>query len=248
MKTSLDISRDGAETGALLQRYLEERRVYDSRADAVVCYGYPHGRRTHMINGHRKGQGKIDNMRLMEGAGCRVVPWFSSDNIPPPASIRFPLLARKAHGMGGTDIATVFQFEEIPWRIAAGWSWFSSYVPVATEYRVWVFRGQHLDTYEKRMRRPSDYKFIGRNFRNGFDFELVPEGRNDTTKEAIKAIKGLGLDFAAIDMLFGLDRKIYILEANTAPGVLKSDAHATLGKLADRITDWVHEGYPTWSH
>lgn len=242
MKTSLHISRDGKETGALLQQYLTDRGVYDRNSDAVVFYGRGHSDGPN-LNGNRLGQDKIDNMRIMTEAGVRVVPYFSADDRV-PQDIRFPLLARKAHGMGGTDIATVFQRQEIDWRKMAGWDWFSSYVPIANEYRVWIFRGQHLDTYEKTMQRPTDYKYIGRNFRNGFDFTLSRLHR-DAADEAGKAVRALKLDFGAVDLLRGEDGRIYILEVNTAPGVIKSGAQATLGKLADCITNWCDNGYPT---
>ena len=241
MSVSLDISRDGAETGALLRQLLQDRGIYDSQSKNVVCYGRPHFHTKNMINGNRRGENKIDNMRLMQEAGCRVVPWFEGTKIP--RNTAFPLLARKSHGMGGTDIVPVFQPKEVEWRVAAGWNWFSSYVPVATEFRVWVWRREHLDTYEKVMQRPADYKYIGRNFRNGFEFRHR-KPHVDAFHQAELALAALNLDFAAIDMLQGEDGHIYILEANTAPGVIRSGAQATLAKLADKIEWWDANGYP----
>ena len=147
-------------------------------------------------------------------------------------------------GHGGTDIVPVFEAKEIPWRKAAGWDWFSSYVPTATEYRVWVYRNAYLDVYEKVMRRPSDYKYIGRNFRSGFDFEPMVVAPKDAIRESIVAVRALGLDFAAVDVLHGEDGHVYILEANTAPGVIRSKAQGTLGKLADCIVKWDTDGHP----
>ena len=155
-----------------------------------------------------------------------------------PAGIKFPLLARKAHGYGGTDLVPVFQLEEIPWRLAAGWDWFSSYIPVAQEYRVWVFRDECLDIYKKQMHRPEDYKYIGRNFRNGFDFVLA-KAEPSIVDVALRAVAALHLDFAAVDLLLSTNDYIYVLEANTAPGAIKSGAHKTLGKLADRMVSWL---------
>lgn len=240
---SLDISNDGKHTGALLQEYLEKRGVYDPKARATVCYGIPHRDVPNMINGHRKGNGKMKNMELMQKAGCRTVPWYLEDGIT--EHTRFPMLARKNHGMGGQDIVPVFQPEEIPWRIASGWEWFSSYVPLKTEYRVWIWRGEHLDTYEKVMQRPNEYLRIGRNFKNGFNFIPCKEVK-EVTAQAILAVKAIGLDFAAVDLLLGKDGLVYVLEVNTAPGVIQSEAFSTLEKLADKITEWVNNGYPKW--
>ena len=241
------IANAGTETGALLVGMLKGRGVYDEDSKNVVCYGIS-GRGTHHLNKNCTLH-KIERMVKMGEAGVSVIPWFPANAAIPAGA--FPLLARKTMGHGGTDIVPVFEPKEVPWRVAAGWDWFSSYIPTATEYRVWVYRDNYLDVYEKVMRRPSDYKYIGRNFRNGFDFSLRPEGsnpydRHHTTTLAIAAVKSLGLDFAAVDILKGEDGRFYILEVNTAPGAIKSGAQITLGKLADCIALWTpsrRDGY-----
>ena len=239
MGVRTSISSVASETGPLLIQYLKDRGVYDPRSEAVVCYGSPVDAPKSLNS--KCARGKIYNLKAMTKAGVSLIPWFEGNRIPD--GIKFPLLARQKHGHGGTDIVPVFQRKEVEWRVKAGWEWFSSYIPVETEYRVWAFRGEILDTYEKKMVRPEDYKYIGRNFRNGFDF-VHTKNHDDASKEAIKVLKALEQDFSAIDMLRGEDGKIYILEANSAPGVIKSGAQATLGKLADRIATWVNDGYP----
>mgnify|MGYP001575276022 CR=1 FL=1 len=254
---TLDVSKDGAQTGAVLQQYLTDRGVYNPQSRATVHYGYPHYPTKYGLNGHRLGTvglGKAEGMRLMNAAGCRTVPYFTADDVAANAkdvaagwfpTLRYPMLARKAHGMGGQDIATVFQPEEIPWRIAAGWTWFSEYVPVDKELRVWMFRGRCLDTFEKVMERPHDYTRIGRNFDNGFQFQYT-HAYPEANRQSALALRAQGLDFAAIDLLLGKDGNTYILETNTAPGALKSKAQVTVAKLADCITEWSQEGYPEW--
>lgn len=233
------ISSGSKETGALLRSYLDDRGVNRSN-DSVVCYGQS-GTHEHVLN-ENCNLDKIKRMEIMNQAGVRTVPWFKA--YKHPDEIRYPLLARQAWGQGGTDIVPVFQKQDLEWREYAGYEWFSEYVPVHAEYRVWVFRYEHLDTYEKVMKRPEDYKFIGRNFRNGFDFELSGF-HTKTFSKAYRAIESLGLDFGAVDLLVGLDGKVYVLEVNTAPGVLKSGAQKTLGKLADCIVDWEKNDYLT---
>lgn len=235
----LAISGVAKETGALLTEYLQDRGVYSPTGAGIVCYGS--SRSIGRALNAACGTDKIDRLQIMRSANVQTVPWFAGREIP--GNITFPLLARKANGYGGTDIVPVFQRDEIPWRVAAGWDWFSSYVPVANEFRVWVFRGRHLDTYEKTMQRPREYAYIGRNFRNGFDFSRVSE-QADATQQAVRAVDALGLDFAAVDLLRGLDGVIYVLEVNTAPGVIRSGAHRTLARLADCITEWAESGYP----
>lgn len=235
---SVTIANSSQETGKVLIDMLKERNVYDPKAKAIVCYGSPVGLKP-SLNANC-GTDKIERLIRMTQAKVRTVPWFRALDIP--AGIKFPLLARKAHGFGGTDIVPVFQAQEVAWRVKAGWDWFSSYVPVAKEFRVWVYRGVHLDTYEKEMRRPQDFKFIGRNFRNGFDFRLSNE-HEDATAQASLALDTLKLDFGAVDLVLGEDGKAYVLEVNTAPGVLKSKAEKTLAKLVDQIVAWDQSGY-----
>jgi glutathione synthase/RimK-type ligase-like ATP-grasp enzyme len=238
----VDISDAASETGALLVEYLKDRGVFDIKAGPTVCYGVNSRRNTEPKLNANCMSDKVKRMIAMGKAGVSLVPWFDGHGRL-PERIQFPLLARKLTGHGGTDIVPVFQPEEVEWRLEAGWDWFSSYVPKATEYRVWTFRGEVLGTYEKIMKRPKDFKYIGANFRNGFEF-MECGTIKDTASEAALATKALELDFSAIDMLRGKDGKLYILEANTAPGVIRSSAQKTLGLLADRITDWVKAGYP----
>ncbi len=236
MSVRLTIANSSKETGALLRQYLQHRNAYNERSSTIVCYGQPaSGRR--VLNSNC-GTDKIVRMHKMGRAGVLVVPWFSDPGHA--AGSVFPLLARKSTGFGGTDIVPVFQAEEIPWRIQAGWDWFSEYIPVETEYRVWVFQEQLLDVYEKTMQRPAEFKFIGRNFRNGFEFQvaLLRGGAISATDQAFGAVRALELDFGAVDILLGKDGRCYVLEVNTAPGVLRSHAEPTLAKLADKIVEW----------
>lgn len=243
MRINLRIANVAKETGALLTSYLQDRGLTINQTRSgnspTICYGiHQDGGQT--LNGNCGGGDKIRRLVQMEEGGVRTVPWFHHGV---PSGFKFPALARKICGHGGEDIVPVFQAEEVPWRIAAGWDWFSSYVPLQTEYRVWVWRGVVLDTYEKVMRRPEDFKYVGRNFRNGFDFLKIPE-MFITSVEARKAIKALSFDFGAVDMLLGKDGLIYVLEVNTAPGVIRSGAQGTLGKLADRMVNWTEAGCP----
>lgn len=246
MKVSLKIAGVASDTGPLLKSYLEERGLCISKEAApTICYGVP-SNALQNLNGNCGGGDKIRRLNQMAAGGVRTVPWFAGADIP--RGFKFPALARRRAGHGGEDLVPVFQPEEVPWRLAAGWEWFSSYIPVATEYRVWVFRDECLDVYEKVMRRPSDYAYIGRNFRNGFDFTRRPyvgaDMLFDALDQAKRTVKALSFDFSAVDILEGQDGRIYVLEANTAPGVIRSGAQPTLGKLADRMVTWATTGCP----
>ena len=234
----LCIAASSKETGALLQQYLTDRGVTIGRSYTHgICYGGSIGRAENILN-QQCIMDKIARLNTMRAHGVQTVPWFSKDDIPHRHLVNYPLLARKSHGFGGTDIVPVFQPEELPWRITAGWDWFSQYIPVRTEYRVWLFRGECIGTYEKIMQRPADYKYIGRNFRNGFEFQPVTN-ISRISSLGNSALDAIGLDFGAVDILVGMDDGVYVLEVNTAPGVLASHAEPTLAVLADRMVAWV---------
>lgn len=242
LAANLKIASVAKETGALLTEYLNNRGVTLTKASPItISYGVPSSAQF-ALNGECGGGDKIRRLRQMDQGGVRTVPWFAGDNVP--EGFWFPALARQLSGHGGEDIVPVFQSQEVPWRIAAGWAWFSSYVPLQTEYRVWMFRDECLGVYEKVMRRPGEYAYIGRNFRNGFDFQWCTSFPTDAVTQAQKVIKALNFDFGAVDMLLGTNGKIYVLECNTAPGVIKSGAQHTLAKLADRMVDWLVKGCP----
>lgn len=240
MNTRLCISSASKETGEVLQRYLKDRGVEINRSSGtVICYGGPAiGDR--VLNGNC-GMDKITRMVRMNEARVKTIPWTTAERWK-ESSLTFPLLARRTYGYGGTDIVPVFQQEEIPWRIAAGWEWFSEYVPVGTEYRVWVFRRTVLGCYEKVMRRPEEFQYIGRNFRNGFEFESKHSCSEGLGSLACGAVEAIGLDFGAVDVLEGMDGQQYVLEVNTAPGVIRSHAEPTLALLADEMVEWLREG------
>lgn len=229
------VSSVAQQTGALLKSMLVGRGIYSDKGDAVVCYGQSYLGPKPALNPHCS-RGKIYNMSQMTTMGVRTVPWFQGSKIP--HGVSFPLLARKSHGYGGLGIIPVFQPEEIPWRVAAGWTWFSQYVPISREYRAWVFRDHVLDVYEKQMARPARYRGIGRNFGNGFEFVHRTSYPSEVARQAALAIEALEYDFAAVDLLEGKDGQIYVLEANAAPGVIRSRTQGSLGKLVDEICEW----------
>jgi len=93
------------------------------------------------------------------------------------------------------------------------------------EYRVHVFKGEVIDTIQKRKRnqaeRPTTFNTFVRSHDNGWVFcrdNITPsDARNQL---AIEAVKALGLDFGACDIIYNeYEDKHYFLEINTAPGL-----------------------------
>jgi hypothetical protein len=115
---------------------------------------------------------------------------------------------------------------------------FTRVIPKRNEYRIHVFNGRAVRSGTKRPAEGLDPIAnegpLGIwNLDNGWAIRYehpAPKAAKDIAKAAVKA---LGLDFAAVDIIEGLDGQFYFLEANTRPGL-----HGrTLAKYASKIKE-----------
>lgn len=114
------------------------------------------------------------------------------------------------------------------------------------EFRVYVFKGEAFEIREKIKveEREADYyhpnglrSYVFSHV-NGYRFKQVSQRYWDNTKymtmreESIKSLSALGLDFGAVDVIYAVDeRKVYILEVNTAFGMEWSKTVEKFGNL-----------------
>jgi len=101
---------------------------------------------------------------------------------------------------------------------------YTKFIPKSNEFRVHVFRGEIIDYREKKKRklenRPENFNKYISSHTMGWVFCKNNIKHIDSVKEeAIKAVNALGLDFAAVDVIF-YEGTPYVLEANTAPGIM----------------------------
>lgn len=247
----LRIAEGCGPTGRLLAELLQERNIRVGREGArgVVCYGVRYTGTLPCLNSQAGGRTKLTELRTLASSGVRIPRTFLPnltlvEGITDRSAPRFPLFGRKLQHREGKDIMPAFQQEDVPLRHAAGAAYFTEYVPRETEFRVWSYRKLHLATYQKVMRHPEQYRYMGCSYRNGFAFELVqsenvPRG---AVEAAANAVNAMGLDFAAVDVLQGKDGNFYVLETNTAPGV-ETGARQGIRSLADKIATWERNGY-----
>lgn len=102
---------------------------------------------------------------------------------------------------------------------------FMDYIDADHEYRVHIFKGKSIRISEKKFDAEHGYTTI------------KPTGEiKHVRKAAKKAVKALGLDFGAVDIL-ATDSAAWVLEVNAAPGL-----GGTMPKLyADAFKEW-YEG------
>jgi glutathione synthase/RimK-type ligase-like ATP-grasp enzyme len=87
---------------------------------------------------------------------------------------------------------------------------YTKQLAIKGEYRVHVFNGEVIDYQKKRKREEAiengDIAEDIRNINNGWVY-------------SIRATRALGLNFGAVDIIRDINRRSYILEVNTAPGL-----------------------------
>ena len=241
----LAVARTSRPTGGLLKRLLQEHGIVMSepfRQDplprAIVSYGVTINDTTvPTLNAEAARHDKLHDLVVLESRQILIPP------LEPHCDL--PILARKSRHTRGSDIRIVLQAEEIEWYRQAGWDYFTEYIPWQAEYRVWIYRRQHLGTYEKVMVRPAEYTRTGHSSHHGFAFRILESARipRMAVEASVRSVEALGLDFGAVDVLHGKDGQFYVLEVNTAPGV-ESSERQVIRALARHIARWVELDFP----
>lgn len=165
-------------------------------------------------NSIARASNKLISLQCFRNAGVPC-PEFSQQLGLPTTDVWF---GRKAHGMCGTDIQVYH-----PGLIPAGHihDFYSKFIPNVREYRIHVFGDEVLGIMGKYLDFPDQAGdgFI-KNHSHGYRFRTPDKQlKPDRTDAAIAAVKSLGLDFGAVDLIVGEDGNAYVLEVNTAPAL-----------------------------
>lgn len=244
----IDFRAVRGETGVLLLNLLKEKGLHVNDAsgpvEAVVSYGVPVVTTLPCLNANAGKLNKFQELQKMQAGGVLVPPHTLDGH-----NLTFPILGRKFKHSKAKDIVPILQNDvEFQWRTQGGaCDYFVQYVPRKREYRVWAYRRRPLAVYEKVMQYPERYAVgrtagIGWNWGHGFAFRYYKDAPETLREVGAKAVDVMGLDFGAVDIIHGMDDRMYILEVNTAPGV-QSVRHG-IDKLAEKIVKWAKLGYP----
>lgn len=180
------------------------------------------------VSGIRLASNKLKALETMSKSGI-LVPKFSKS----PSGIKLPVLGRSRYHTKGTDIKLIMQKRDVELYASRGETidYYTEYIRVKREFRVHVFRNSIIGVNRK-LYTNSSLPFIPyiRNLSTGFTFESAGNEKiQDKIGEiAIKAVKSLGLDFGAVDIIRSEDDNYYVLEVNTAPGL--STSHIRYGE------------------
>lgn len=135
-------------------------------------------------------------------------------------------MGRRSHGSCGKDI----KFYEDDLKEFSTSEFWVKYKKKKNEYRVHIAFGKIIAIQQKALRQTdlegnkidtSNVDFRIRNLSHGFIFkrhDIAPP--TDVMDQAAAAIKTVGLDFGAVDVIYNeTENKAYVLEVNTAPGL-----------------------------
>ncbi|MCD6124305.1 hypothetical protein J7J62_03940 [bacterium] len=141
----------------------------------------------------------------------------------------FPIYAYKNYSEGGKGIILLMSRHDLKTVRKNGIeiSIFSRCVPIAREFRVHICKLTNKEfnylTYEKIPRYFKHDTFIIRNSNiNEYKFKRI-NNIPEINEMAKKALLGCTLDFAGIDIAIDDDDIIWVLDVNTAPGIVKQD-------------------------
>ncbi len=181
----------------------------------------------------RKALNKLQAFQILS-EGVDIPEWTES---PQEASKwlaeGFTVVARTVvEGHGGEGIVLVENDQELPYAPL-----YTKYIPKTEEYRVHVFKDEAFFIQRKARKKEVPDEEVNwkiRNLAGGFIFANQDvQVANACKEEAVKAVKALGLDFGAVDIIWNKKRdKYYVLEVNTAPGLGNQD---TLEKYTEQF-------------
>lgn len=227
-------------------------RSKEDPSQVVLSWGCFYDGPKPCLNGHVNQFDKFNCFKQFRQSGILCPETFDinsklSDHYSAHPSFKntFPWLARKVHHSKGKDIVVCKNIQEAcNIRRNGEHAFFSVWIPTDTEYRVWVLHDKAFATYEKVFKGEGEYQGFMRNRRFGFSFQKRDELRGNQQIEGpcIKAVKALGMDWGAVDILKGKDGKYYVLEVNSMPNI--SNTKRSCGvRLAAAVSKWAEARY-----
>ena len=216
-------------------RRFQRRHERAMNAGTLIRWGAtdPLAERGFVLNSYKSiaaASNKLRTLRTLQEAGVPVPAFTTSAG--DAANWNTVVLARQSYGSRGRDIR-IFQPGEFP----QGGTFYTQYVPNQREYRIHVFQGKVIRVQGKYLDFPEAHTnpYV-KNHGQGFRFRAPSRQLNsDRTQAAIDAVASLGLDFGAVDLLVGEDRRCYVLEVNTAPACSPLTAEAYVKAFAREL-------------
>ena len=216
-----------SKSGRALARYLGVKMIklrgsrFRGRSNDVVInwgMGNPdvigNARQINKLENVQLASNKLLTFRKLNQLGVSIPACYHSKSYMHPQKLYMARTTLTGHSGKGIVVGTVEELPEAPL--------YTEFIPKIAEYRAIVVNGKVVDFKKKKRRRDydGDYGEYIWNHSSGYIF-----ARNDFTvppsagSVAIDAVKALGLDFGAVDIIEDETNKLYVLEVNTAFGI-----------------------------
>jgi glutathione synthase/RimK-type ligase-like ATP-grasp enzyme len=221
-------------------------RSKEEKYDVILCWGMStQGLQKPALNGRVNQYDKYDCFKEFEKAGVLCPTTFSvNEGIHRNAKVAGETwLARKTQHTKGKDIEVCKTYDDVKRVYHNGkHAFFSVFIPTDTEYRVWVLGKNAFAIYEKVFKGEGEYEGFMRNHRFGFKFVKRDDLRGTKAIEqpCIAAVKSVGMDWGAVDILKGKDGKYYMLEINSMPHIDSTERSSGV-RLAAAVSKWAEE-------
>lgn len=161
-----------------------------------------------------KASDKLLSLSIMREAGVNVPNWAESLD-EAIEEFGYPLLGRTINHARGTDINLILQRADARRQSS---DYFLQYIPTVREFRIHVVRDKVIRVQGKFLDKKEEAVSHIRNYSTGYRFRSPRRRlRSERLNAAVTAVKSLGLDFGAVDLIIAEDGAEYILEVNTAP-------------------------------
>jgi len=166
---------------------------------------------------------KLEQLRLFQLAGLNIpIVYPIPENIFQIDRTLFPLLARKTHHSKGWDaifLKTRKSLGKRLNRIKAKRDYLIQYIYKDSEYRVHVLGDECAGISKKVKHEEADrhHRHVWSRPRGWIQVDYEGACADELFDVGKKAIKALGYDFGAVDIIKGVDGKYYVLEVNSAP-------------------------------
>lgn len=150
---------------------------------------------------------KLRMRQLFAEAGVPMPRLFSLNEAANYTLAGGTVVARRRNHTRGKGFWRCGSIDDLWSARASGAKIFMEYIDAPHEYRVHIFDGKSIRVSEKSFFEPNGYVTI------------KPTGEVSHVRKAAKqAVKALGMDFGAVDVL-ATDDAAWVLEVNAAPGI-----------------------------
>lgn len=174
---------------------------------------------------------KVLALDKMKEAGVRTVEHTTDSDIVQQwldegHSVYARTLTRASEGRGIHVVTRGMQIPRAPL--------YTKGIKDGTEYRLHVFDGVVIDYTKKVPINPvAGGNALIKSHSNGWTFARNVERRLSLETEAVKAVKALGLDFGAVDIITFKKTGVRVLEVNTSPGMFEGSK--TMGSYVSAV-------------